>query len=115
MPRRVRYHLSMPGVHIEADDGPTFRALVDRLLGRASPVETPLGQSDSTRAITPPALTDREREIAQLICEGLTTVKIAAQLNVDPATIKSHRRNMNKKLGSTSRQTLEAKRAEWDR
>ena len=39
-------------------------------------------------------LTDREEEIVNLMLEGISTVKIAEQLNLSPRTIEVHKRNM---------------------
>jgi DNA-binding NarL/FixJ family response regulator len=44
------------------------------------------------------SLTKREREVLQLIAEGLTTRKIAIQLFVSQKTIRTHRANMMRKL-----------------
>lgn len=43
-------------------------------------------------------LTDREREVLQLIAEGKTTKEIAATLNVTFKTAESHRANIMQKL-----------------
>lgn len=43
-------------------------------------------------------LTPREREVLQLIAEGLSTEQIAAQLRISPRTAKVHRQNIMKKL-----------------
>ena len=48
-------------------------------------------------------LTDREHEVLALLVEGLTNDQIAAKLNVEPSTIKSHVSNILSKLGVTSR------------
>jgi DNA-binding NarL/FixJ family response regulator len=45
-----------------------------------------------------PALTDREREVLQLLAEGKTTKQIALALHVSAKTIETHRRNMMEKL-----------------
>ena len=47
----------------------------------------------------PSLLTDREREVVQLIAEGKTTKQIAYQLNVSFNTVNSHGRKLKKKLG----------------
>ena len=47
----------------------------------------------------PPLLTDREREVVQLIAEGKTTKQIAYQLNVSLNTVNTHGRRLKKKLG----------------
>ena len=44
-------------------------------------------------------LTAREREVLQLVAEGLTTRKIAERLNIDAKTVETHRTNMMRKLG----------------
>ena len=49
--------------------------------------------------ITSSSLTDREREVLQLIAEGKTGKDIAGILFVSPTTVDTHRRNIMKKLG----------------
>lgn len=44
-------------------------------------------------------LSTQEVRIAALLTAGLTTEVIAAQLHIAPATVKTHRRNIRKKLG----------------
>jgi two-component system response regulator NreC len=44
------------------------------------------------------ALTDREREVLQLLAEGKTTKWIASELRVSVKTIETHRRNIMEKL-----------------
>ena len=46
-----------------------------------------------------PALTEREREVLQLLAEGKGTKQIAMQLHVSSKTIESNRRNIMDKLG----------------
>ncbi len=43
-------------------------------------------------------LTDREREVLQLMAEGMTSKAIASQLNLSIKTIESHRMNIMEKL-----------------
>ena len=60
---------------------------------------------DVTLTATPDAgseLTDREREIVQLIAEGMSTRAIAARLHVSHKTIGTHRGNIMNKLGISS-------------
>lgn len=45
-----------------------------------------------------PELTKREREVLQLIAEGLTNNQIAEKLFVSPSTVDTHRKNMITKL-----------------
>lgn len=48
-------------------------------------------------------LTEREREVLNLMIEGLNNTQIAAGLNVSTSTIKTHVSNILSKLGVTSR------------
>jgi two-component system response regulator NreC len=43
-------------------------------------------------------LTDREREVLQLLAEGKTTKWIASELSISVKTVETHRRNMMEKL-----------------
>ena len=49
------------------------------------------------------SLTDREREIAELVTDRLTNREIAGRLFLSQKTIESHVRNLFVKLGVTSR------------
>ena len=44
-------------------------------------------------------MTEREREVLQLLAEGKSTKQIALQLHVSGKTIESNRRNIMDKLG----------------
>ncbi|MBK9270881.1 MAG: response regulator transcription factor [Saprospiraceae bacterium] len=44
-------------------------------------------------------LTKREKEVLQLICDGLTNQEIASQLFISILTVDSHRKNLLTKLG----------------
>lgn len=57
----------------------------------ASPGEGGSGQSK--------ALSPREREVLQLICEGLSTKETATRLGLSPKTVETHRRQIMEKLG----------------
>lgn len=58
------------------------------------------GGRDAMPSGTPPAdsLTPREREVVQLIAEGLTSKEIAAQLGAGLKTVETHRTNLMRKL-----------------
>jgi DNA-binding CsgD family transcriptional regulator len=47
-------------------------------------------------------LTDREREVAGLLRKGLTRRQIGEQLHLAPETVKTHLRNIRRKLGLQS-------------
>ncbi|MBL8058744.1 MAG: response regulator transcription factor [Anaerolineales bacterium] len=47
----------------------------------------------------PPRLTDREREVLQLIAEGRTNREIAGRLAVSVKTVEAHRAHVMEKLG----------------
>jgi DNA-binding NarL/FixJ family response regulator/two-component sensor histidine kinase len=44
-------------------------------------------------------LTSREREVLQLVTDGLTSAQIAEKLSISPRTAETHRANMMRKLG----------------
>jgi DNA-binding CsgD family transcriptional regulator len=48
-------------------------------------------------------LTARETEVLWLLTEGLSNKEIAARLNLDTNTIKSHLRNAGRKIGAVTR------------
>lgn len=48
-------------------------------------------------------LSEREREVLRLLCDGLSNPEIAAQLQITLATVKFHVRNILSKLGAANR------------
>jgi len=52
------------------------------------------GQEDSYRL-----LTDREKEVLQLLAEGRTNKEVANILEVGVSTVETHRANLMQKLG----------------
>lgn len=53
-----------------------------------------------------PVLTDREREIVSLVCDGLRNKEIARDLGIAEGTVKIHLNNIYRKLGVDSRVSL---------
>jgi DNA-binding NarL/FixJ family response regulator len=43
-------------------------------------------------------LTPREQQIAELVCQGLRNGKIATHLKIQPGTVKTHVRNIYRKV-----------------
>jgi ATP/maltotriose-dependent transcriptional regulator MalT len=73
-----------------------------------------VGDEDLARVLGPPAsnvglaaLTAREREVHQLVGQGLKDREIAALLFISEATAKRHVHNILKKLGVKSRKVIE--------
>jgi DNA-binding NarL/FixJ family response regulator len=71
------------------------RRLLDRFLGSAG------GQLRDASVLD--ALTDREREVLQLIAQGLSNTEIAAKLFLSEATVKTHVGRVLAKLGLRDR------------
>ena len=61
-------------------------------------VETLLSQQSSSDSLVFSLLTDREREVLQLLSEGNSTKQIALHLYVSVKTVESHRKNIMNKL-----------------
>ena len=57
-----------------------------------------LGKAHPSSLKTHARLSPREREILQLIAEGLSAKEIAAHINVSSKTVETHRRNIMEKL-----------------
>jgi DNA-binding NarL/FixJ family response regulator len=51
-------------------------------------------------------LTVREQQVARLICQGLRTVAIAEHLHIRPGTVKTHVRNIYRKIKVRNRVSL---------
>jgi DNA-binding NarL/FixJ family response regulator len=70
--------------------------LAEQLLGQRGPVTVPaLDQADP--------LTAREREVLQLVSQGLSNKLIARELQVSEHTVKFHISSIFAKLGAASR------------
>ena len=51
-------------------------------------------------------LTDREREIFQLVAEGNSSNEIANRLSISPRTVETHRTNLMRKLDMKSQSDI---------
>lgn len=82
----------------DASVQPMLRAVVDKIdvfdtLG--AEINALLGGSQPSASL----LTPREHEVLMLLGRGLTTRQIAAELQLAPFTVNTHRRNIGTKLG----------------
>ncbi len=59
-------------------------------------------KASKTSAVSSAELTARERELLQLLAEGMTAKQIAKTLRVSVKTVETHRRNIAQKLGAGS-------------
>jgi DNA-binding NarL/FixJ family response regulator len=60
------------------------------------------------------SLSQREKQVAALICTGLTGRQIAARLVLSPETIKTHVRHILDKFGLNSRHDFRNLMVDWD-
>ncbi|MBD3175678.1 MAG: response regulator [Armatimonadia bacterium] len=61
-------------------------------------VESYRGLAQGSGADAPERLSPREREVVQLLAEGLSTKQIAEQLHLSPKTVETHRSRVMSKL-----------------
>lgn len=59
-------------------------------------------RSFASRSSALTVLTQREREVLQLLAEGKTSKRVASLLGISPKTVSTHRRHVMKKLGIDS-------------
>lgn len=60
-----------------------------------------------------PVLTAREKQVLELITQGLTTPQIARQLFISPLTVESHRKSLMQKFKTPNAAALVRKAGEW--
>lgn len=63
-------------------------------------------QQGNSSAHDVPMITRREREILQLLADGLNGPQIAEKLSLSPLTVETHRKNLFRKFNATSVQML---------
>ena len=76
------------------------RRLIAEFARRPAQVHAPLGELEH--------LTDREREVFELVARGLSNGEIATELFISPATAKTHVSRVMMKLGARDRAQLVA-------
>jgi DNA-binding NarL/FixJ family response regulator len=60
------------------------------------------------------SLSDREREVAALVCLNYTNRQIAGLLHLSPQTIKTHVHNLLPKFGLRRKEDLRVLLSQWD-
>ena len=82
------------------------QSFVKRLLRLSTDTEgapKPLPKAELTSLSTAASITAREQRVLQLIAAGLPNREIAAQLSLAESTVKTHLKNIYRKLGVSSR------------
>ncbi len=82
------------------------QAMGERLLAR-------IGRGAPRGAMTTASLTDRERDVLQLVARGFGTREISERLEMSPKTVDSHRRNIRDKLGLATARDLVRYAVRW--
>jgi DNA-binding CsgD family transcriptional regulator len=88
---------------------PETRRRADAMRERASGILRIFGIAPGTAPpVSAAPLTEREREIADLVAQGLSNATVAKRLYLSPATIASHVSSILRKLGFSSRVEIAA-------
>jgi LuxR family maltose regulon positive regulatory protein len=74
-----------------------------RLLVDTGGARKPLPKAELTSLSTAASITAREQQVLQLVTSGLTNREIATQLSFAESTVKTHLKNIYRKLGVRSR------------
>lgn len=87
--------------------------LARSLLGQARELKgtlptTEVGSPDGEGQAPEGVLSDREREVARLVVDGLTHKEVGAQLYISPKTVEHHVAKIRQKLGATTRAEMMA-------
>jgi DNA-binding CsgD family transcriptional regulator len=59
-----------------------------------------------TRRAKTPKITDRQRQVVELIAAGCSNVEVADRLGITPRTAKAHSDALRRKLGVTRRRQI---------
>ena len=92
----------------DSADADLVRAVTDLAAGKSffSPAVSKVVLNDYVRHLAARGITDRfdalserEREVLQLVAEGKSSKEIADVLSISPATVETHRTHLLQKLG----------------
>lgn len=84
----------------------SMRAAVEALCARAEAGQVPTLEESCAKAARRFDLTRREEEVLGLLVEGLSYADIEKRLHLSHSTVKSHVRNLYRKLGVNRREQL---------
>ncbi|MCB2027927.1 MAG: helix-turn-helix transcriptional regulator [Rhodoferax sp.] len=84
-----------------ASTDPIMEDHLDRLLQAFGPAPAPL--DDGSGSPAPESLTAKEIRVLELLAEGYSNSAMAGKLFVSDSTVRTHLRNLNLKLGASSR------------
>lgn len=84
----------------------SMRAAVEALRARAEAGQAPTLEESCAKAARRFDLTRREEEVLGLLVEGLSYADIEERLHLSHSTVKSHVRNLYRKLGVNRREQL---------
>ena len=101
-----RGHIVLPWA-IERPDG-ELREIFLQLVRGALPDRHLVAFLTSPPTLPAGGLTPREREITQLLSEGLDGAQVAARLELSPETVRTHIRNAMERTGAHTRAHLVA-------
>jgi DNA-binding CsgD family transcriptional regulator len=82
---------------VVADTSSFTRAIIEKLRGLRQAAQPPALSSDLD------VLTDREREVLGLICEGLSDIDMSKKLNLSHNTVRNHVASLYRKIGVNRR------------
>ena len=89
----------------DSDDGTVLHLELDGYRCVLTRLPTPIGGT----AAVPAGLSPREREVARMVCSGLTNRAIATVLDISPWTVGTHLRRIFMKLEVSSRAAMVAR------
>jgi DNA-binding CsgD family transcriptional regulator len=92
-----------PGARAERQQGEAVQSYIEFNLASHLPEPSPAMEHYTDMRL---GLTQRELEIVELICGGLTNVQIAERLSIGVATVKTHLLHVFDKLGVKTRAAL---------